>query len=480
MDLRRTKTALLWISRASPPPYEPRAGHSGACRPFLRGISLALLALVLVGMFLWSTPTEAQTTTVLVKNTGQASNSGVRALSSTFSKRAQALTTGPNAEGYSLNSIGFLFHTISNTSTAGSQLTVTLNEADSSGNPGTALCTLTDPESFSGAGVQTFSAPTAGPNLCPTLAANTTYSAVIERVVSTSDNIFLKATTSSNEHAGGAAGWSIGNDLHYVSAGSWVRTASQSYQIEVKGAVGTEVAVPRDWTLKPTGLNTGDKFRLLFLTPAGYSPTSTEIADYNTYVQGRAAAGHADILAYSNWFRVVGSTADTDARDNTGTTYTASDTGVPIYWLNGNKVADDYEDFYDGTWDDEANPRTRSGATTSPGLVWTGSKNDGTEAFNITISRAFGGAPGASVKFVRAGRLNGSGGPLDSEQQYTTSTSQPYYALSGVFVVSAQSDYPATGAPTTSGVPRVGERLTADTSGISDAHGTASATFRYQ
>ena len=458
----------------------PRAGHSGACRPFLRGISLALLALVLVGMFLWSTPTEAQTTTVLVKNTGQASNSGVRALSSTFSKRAQALTTGPNAEGYSLNSIGFLFHTISNTSTAGSQLTVTLNEADSSGNPGTALCTLTDPESFSGAGVQTFSAPTAGPNLCPTLAANTTYSAVIERVVSTSDNIFLKATTSSNEHAGGAAGWSIGNDLHYVSAGSWVRTASQSYQIEVKGAVGTEVAVPRDWTLKPTGLNTGDKFRLLFLTPAGHSPTSTEIADYNTYVQGRAAAGHADIQAYSNRFRVVGSTADTDARDNTGTTYTASDTGVPIYWLNGNKVADDYEDFYDGTWDDEANPRTRAGATTSPGLVWTGSKNDGTEAFNITISRAFGGAPGASVKFVRAGRLNGSGGPLDSEQQYTTSTSQPYYALSGVFVVSAQSDYPATGAPTTSGVPRVGERLTADTSGISDAHGTASATFRYQ
>ena len=37
-----------------------------------------------------------------------------------------------------------------------------------------------------------------------------------------------------------------------------------------------------------------------------------------------------------------------DARDNTSTTYTSSDKGVPIYWLGGAKVADEYEDFYDG------------------------------------------------------------------------------------------------------------------------------------
>ena len=28
--------------------------------------------------------------------------------------------------------------------------------------------------------------------------------------------------------------------------------------------------------------------------------------------------------------------------------------GVPIYWLNGAKVADDYADFYDGSWDSNA------------------------------------------------------------------------------------------------------------------------------
>ena len=69
-------------------------------------------------------------------------------------------------------------------------------------------------------------------------------------------------------------------------------------------------------------------------------PTST---DYNTFIQNRAAAGHTDIQAYSNGFKVVGCTEDDDARDNTGTTFTSSDRGVPIYWLSGTKVADHYQ-----------------------------------------------------------------------------------------------------------------------------------------
>ena len=92
---------------------------------------------------------------------------------------------------------------------------------------------------------------------------------------------------------------------------------------------------------------------------------------------------------------MVGSTADVDARDNTGTTYTADDKGVAIYWLGGNKVADEYEDFYDGTWDDEANAKDESGNNRSTsGLSnypWTGSDHDGTEAFNAAnASRALG------------------------------------------------------------------------------------------
>ena len=172
---------------------------------------------------------------VLVKNTGQTSDGTTRTLTNIRSARAQAFTTGPNTEGYELASIGFLFDDIDNTSVAGSQLTVTLR-ADSSGDPGNTLCTLSDPSSFTGSGVQTFTAPTSGSNLCPTLAGSTTYFAVMERGAVTSDTISLKTTNESNEDPGSATGWTIGNDRHFLASSSWDKTTSQSHQLEVKGS----------------------------------------------------------------------------------------------------------------------------------------------------------------------------------------------------------------------------------------------------
>ena len=121
------------------------------------------------------------------------------------------------------------------------------------------------------------------------------------------------------------------------------------------------VTVPVTWGLIPSGLSTGDQFRLLFLSSTRRNGASANITDYNTFVQGRAAAGHADIRAYSDGFKAVGCTQAVDGRDNTGTAYTSTDKGVPIYWLDGAKVADDYEDFYDGSWDDETNDKNESG-----------------------------------------------------------------------------------------------------------------------
>ena len=51
---------------------------------------------------------------------------------------------------------------------------------------------------------------------------------------------------------------------------------------------------------------------------------------------------------------------------------------------------------------------------------------------------------------------------------------------SATAAVEAAPNTPATGAPAISGTAQVGETLTADTSGISDADGLASATFAYQ
>ena len=91
--------------------------------------------------------------------------------------------------------------------------------------------------------------------------------------------------------------------------------------------------VSNNWSLTPSELGARDQFRLLFLSSTTRNATSSDIEDYNTFIQNRAAAGHTDIQAYSNGFKVVGCTEDDDARDNTGTTFTSSDKGVPIYWL---------------------------------------------------------------------------------------------------------------------------------------------------
>ena len=222
-----------------------------------------------------------------------------------------------------------------------------------------------------------------------------------------------------------------GNDAHSFTTGL-------NGVPDVINNVLTEV--PNNWSLKPTGLNTGDQFRLLFLSSTKRDATATDIATYNTFVQTRAAAGHTDIQDYSAGFRAVGCTADTDARDNTKTTYTTTDKGVPIYWLDGAKAADEYQDFYDGSWDDEVNDKNESGTngldtSQSVNRPFTGCEHNGTEALDGSISQGFGAVGGTKV-----GRPNSSSalhGPLSSNAVTGTANTRPMYGLSAVFQVAA-------------------------------------------
>ena len=202
-------------------------------------------------------------------------------------------------------------------------------------------------------------------------------------------------------------------------------------------------AVLNNWSLKPTGLNTGDQFRLLFLSSTSRNASATASADYNTFVQTRAAAGHTDIRDYSAGFRVVGCTADTDARDNTSTTYISTAKGVPIYWLDGTKAADEYEDFYDGDWDDEANDKNESGTdgpdtSQQANYPWTGCNHDGTEATGFGgVSRGLGSTTGNLVRFGRPNSSNANHGPLSGAQNFSKTQTRPLYGLSAVFQVAA-------------------------------------------
>ena len=208
------------------------------------------------------------------------------------------------------------------------------------------------------------------------------------------------------------------------------------------------VTVPSDWSLKPTGLAVGAKFRLLFLSSTKRDGSSSDIADYHAFIQTRAAAGHADIRTYSTGFRALGCTSDVDARDTTYTTYTSTDKGVPIYWLNGAKAADQYEDFYDGTWDDEANDKNESG-TNGPNTSLeanyplTGCNDRGTEYFDrMNRSSAL-----AKIE-VMVGRPNSSAaashGPLSSNTALDVSNTvtRPMYGLSAIFQVAPDTTPP--------------------------------------
>ena len=191
-------------------------------------------------------------------------------------------------------------------------------------------------------------------------------------------------------------------------------------QVECTGDGPYEV--PSDWTLKPSDIDGGTSFRLLFVTSTTRNATATNIATYNTYVQGRAKAGHSAITdSCGDQFKVLGSTS-VNARDNTSTT----GTGEAIYWLNSNnKVADNYADFYDGSWDSRLE-RDESGAraSRSPDRVFTGSRSNGTRE---------GGRQLGVNGFVRTGIL-GSGSPLNSSSRNASGLGK-FYAISPIFMV---------------------------------------------
>ncbi len=126
------------------------------------------------------------------------------------------------------------------------------------------------------------------------------------------------------------------------------------------------------------GVSPGSRFRLLFVTSTRRRPDSSDIAVYNTFVQNRAKAGHAAISdSCSNLFKVVGSTDVVNARVNT-------DTDAVIYWLNGVKVADNYADFYYGSWDNinsnrkpHKNEYEQTDSIFTNKIVFTGTNDDG-------------------------------------------------------------------------------------------------------
>ena len=160
---------------------------------------------------------------------------------------------------------------------------------------------------------------------------------------------------------------------------------------------------------------------------------SSDISHYHHFVT-RAAARNAGLVNsdgthFGDEFRALISTRTTDARDNTAST----GRGVPIHYLGGDKMADDYADFYDGSWDTPNYGRDELGRAKRNGLVWTGSNADGTKGGLGTYAGKLGW-PGVYVTWASV--------PMDrgalSEGQTNIESTRHLYALSPVLTVASE------------------------------------------
>ena len=117
--------------------------------------------------------------------------------------------------------------------------------------------------------------------------------------------------------------------------------------------------------LTPTGLNGGDQYHLIFMTSGVRDATSTNINDYDAFVQNAATlAGLGSIT-----WKALASTETVSAKDHT-------DISAPVYSMIDTLTATGYSDIWDGTiispvnYDEYGNEVTTS-------YVWTGTTAQG-------------------------------------------------------------------------------------------------------
>ena len=164
------------------------------------------------------------TLATLVSNTGRPNSSDANL----GNDNAQAFTTGSNTDGYKLSRVEIY---VTHKSGAVPTYTAEIWSANASGRPSTKLHTLTNPASLS-TGTNQFTAGDDGIDLD----ASTTYLFVIEVTAGRNGNINFSATSSDDEDAGAAAGWSIANGGLWKGwdSSSWV-ASDNSREIVVVG-----------------------------------------------------------------------------------------------------------------------------------------------------------------------------------------------------------------------------------------------------
>lgn len=171
----------------------------------------------------------------------------------------------------------------------------------------------------------------------------------------------------------------------------------------------------------PTSLNPGDSYRLAFITSTTRDAASTQIADYNAFVQAAANNMPALVALGTNW-TAIASTSTVDARDNTSTNPTFA-TGERIFLLNDTLVANDYSDLWDNSILTPINFTEIE--TIRSDTAWTGTNALGQkDPFNLYLGSAIGVEVGSAA--ATDGYWIGAGYTINNLEV------RPLYAISGV------------------------------------------------
>lgn len=174
----------------------------------------------------------------------------------------------------------------------------------------------------------------------------------------------------------------------------------------------------------PLGLNPGDTYRLAFVTSSLRDATSSDIEDYNLFVTN-VANSVTELAALGTSWRAIGSTADIDARDNTGTN-PLIDAGVAIYSLDGTDlIASDNTDLWDGVLASPIRESENGEIEIQFAGTWTGTWIDGTGLAGATLG----------TTFVSAGFSNFPTAPWIAAEGRPPEDLLHLYAISGVLTV---------------------------------------------
>ena len=248
----------------------------------------------------------------------------------------------------------------------------------------------------------------------------------------------LEADTGNANRAYSDRGLTPGRTRHYrVSAINSAGTSEPSNVASATAEIDSDLVqmrvnpVRESWPLKPEGLGPGSRFRLLVVTTNRRNGKDKNIRKYNEWVSTQIdALGHEAIRPFAGQFRAL---ASATSADSGGHTVSARDNirikgGHRIYWLNGPKVADDGDDFVDGSWDSDIGYKESGEAHTSGGHTYTGSWSNG---YSQPSSRRLGGGNPVLGNFGpgRTAKIDANEVAPNNGVQYR------FFALSPVFHV---------------------------------------------